>query len=106
MLTSINHFLSDSGKSLKRSAIKEILKLLQKPGMISFAGGLPAPETFPVDELKEIALEVLEKNGPDGLQYGTTEGDPMLRKMLVEGHNRQGLISNCWSELFQFQYDP
>ena len=91
MLKSINHFLSNSGKSMKRSAIREILKHLQKSGMISFAGGLPAPETFPVDDLKEIALEILEKNGPDGLQYGTTEGDPLLRKLLVERHNRQGL---------------
>jgi len=76
---------------MKRSAIREILKYLQKPGMISFAGGLPAPETFPVEELKEIVLEILEEDGPDGLQYGTTEGDPLLRKMLVERHNRQGL---------------
>jgi len=91
MLKSINHFLSNSGKSMKRSAIREILKHLQKSGMISFAGGLPAPETFPVDDLKEIALDILEKNGPDGLQYGTTEGDPLLRKLLVERHNRQGL---------------
>jgi len=91
MLTSINQFLSNSGKSMKRSAIREILKHLQKPGMISFAGGLPAPETFPVDDLREIAIEILENNGPDSLQYGTTEGDPLLRKMLVERHNRQGL---------------
>ena len=91
MLTSINQFLSNSGKSMKRSAIREILKHLQKPGMISFAGGLPAPETFPVDDLREIAVEILENNGPDSLQYGTTEGDPLLRKMLVERHNRQGL---------------
>ena len=91
MITSINHFLSNSGKSMKRSAIREILKHLQKPGMISFAGGFPAPETFPVDDLKEIVSEILEKNGPDSLQYGTTEGDPLLRKMLVERHNRQGL---------------
>src|SRR5674476_579530 len=90
MLTSINHFLSNSGKSMKRSAIREILKHLGKPGMISFAGGLPAPETFPVNDLKEIVSEILEKNGPDSLQYGTTEGDPLLRKMLVERHNRQG----------------
>jgi len=76
---------------MKRSAIREILKHLEKPGMISFAGGLPAPETFPVDDLKEIVIEILEKNGPDSLQYGTTEGDPLLRKMLVERHNRQGL---------------
>ncbi len=91
MITSINNFLSDSGKGMKRSAIREILKLLQKPGMISFAGGLPAPETFPVEDLKGITLEILEKNGPESLQYGTTEGDPLLRKMLVERHNSQGL---------------
>jgi 2-aminoadipate transaminase len=91
MIRSINHFLSKSGKSMKRSAIREILKHLQKPGMISFAGGLPAPETFPVEDLKDIVLEILENDGADGLQYGTTEGDPLLRKMLVERHNRQGL---------------
>ncbi len=91
MINSIGRYLSNSGKSLKRSAIREMLKHLQKPGMISFAGGLPAPETFPVEDLKEIVLEILENNGPDGLQYGTTEGDPLLRKLLVERHNRQGL---------------
>jgi 2-aminoadipate transaminase len=90
MIKSVDHFLSRSARGMKRSAIREILKLLQKPGMISFAGGLPAPETFPVNDLKEIALEVLEKDGQNALQYGTTEGDPLLRKMLVERHNRQG----------------
>ena len=91
MLTLIDQFLSISGKCMKRSAIREILKHLEKPGMISFAGGLPAPETFPVNEIKEIALEVLDKQGTECLQYGTTEGDPLLRKLLVERHNRQGL---------------
>jgi len=91
MIKSINHLLSDSGKCMKRSAIREILKHLQEPGMISFAGGLPAPETFPVNDLKQIVCEILEKDGPDSLQYGTTEGDPLLRRMLVERHNRQGL---------------
>ena len=91
MIKSIDQFLSNSGKSLKRSAIREILKHLQKPGMISFAGGLPAPQTFPVNDLREIVNEILEKEGPESLQYGTTEGDPLLRKILVERHNRQGL---------------
>jgi 2-aminoadipate transaminase len=91
MINSIDHFLSQSAKGMKRSAIREILKLLQKPDMISFAGGLPAPETFPVNDLKKIALEVLEKEGAFALQYGTTEGDPLLRKMLVERQNRLGL---------------
>jgi len=76
---------------MKRSAIREILKLLQKPGMISFAGGLPAPETFPVGDLREIALEVLEKDGNNALQYSTTEGDPRLIELLVERHKKQGL---------------
>ena len=91
MIKSFKKFLSASGKGMKRSAIREILKLLQKPGMISFAGGLPSPETFPVDDLKEIACEVLEKYGAESLQYGTTEGDTGLRKALVERHNREGL---------------
>jgi 2-aminoadipate transaminase len=91
MITSIDHFLSISGKSMKRSAIREILKHLQQPGMISFAGGLPAPETFPVNDLKEIVIEILENYGAESLQYSTTEGDPLLRRMLVERHNRQGL---------------
>jgi 2-aminoadipate transaminase len=91
MITSTDRFLSNSGKGMKRSAIREILKVLQKPGMISFAGGLPAPETFPIQELKEIALEVIENSGAECLQYGTTEGDPVLRKVLVERSRRSGL---------------
>jgi 2-aminoadipate transaminase len=94
MIRPLNQYLSLSGKSMKRSAIREILKHLHKPGMISFAGGLPAPETFPVEDLKEIVMEILETDGPDGLQYGTTEGDPHLRKMLVERHKSQGLDIN------------
>jgi 2-aminoadipate transaminase len=94
MISSVTKFLSNSGKGTKRSAIREILKHLQNPDMISFAGGLPAPETFPVDDLKEIALEVLEKDGANALQYSTTEGDTLLRKMLVEKHNREGLDIN------------
>jgi 2-aminoadipate transaminase len=91
MISSIDQFLSRSAKSMKRSAIREILKLLQKPGMISFAGGLPSPETFPVNDIKEIAIEILENDGGAALQYGTTEGDPKLRKILVERHRNQGL---------------
>lgn len=94
MIRPLNQYLSLSGKSMKRSAIREILKHLHKPGMISFAGGLPAPETFPVEDLKDIVTEILEKDGPDGLQYGTTEGDPHLRQMLVERHKSQGLDIN------------
>jgi 2-aminoadipate transaminase len=86
-----DHLFSRAGISMKKSAIREILKLTQKPDMISFAGGLPAPETFPVEDMKQIALEVLEREGAAALQYGTTEGDAALRRLLVERHNRQGL---------------
>jgi 2-aminoadipate transaminase len=92
MINSIDHLLSKSAKGMKRSAIREILKLLQNPGMISFAGGLPAPETFPVNDLKKVVIEVLEKEGTFALQYGTTEGDPLLRKIIAERLNRQGLV--------------
>ena len=90
-MKSIGKFLSHSARTLKRSALREILKLLDKPGMISFAGGLPSPETFPVDDLRDIVAEVLEKEGQSALQYSTTEGDPLLRKLLVERYARAGV---------------
>lgn len=91
MLQNISDKFSESARSMKRSAIREILKLLQKPGMISFAGGLPSPESFPVEEVKEITAFILDNEGPEALQYGTTEGDPLLREMLVKRHTSQGL---------------
>ncbi|HKL66385.1 MAG TPA: aminotransferase class I/II-fold pyridoxal phosphate-dependent enzyme, partial [Bacteroidales bacterium] len=83
--------LSRSAKSMKRSAIREILKLLQNPEMISFAGGLPSPESFPVEEVKDISKSILENQGAAALQYGTTEGDPLLREMILKRHSDQGL---------------
>jgi len=79
---------------MKKSAIREILKLTQKSGIISFAGGLPAPETFPTRDLEEITTEVLQKDGASALQYGTTEGDNLLRELLVERYRKQGLDIN------------
>ncbi len=76
---------------MKRSAIREILKLTQKPDMISFAGGLPSPDSFPIEDVKKITAEMLEEDGPAALQYGTTEGDSKLRKLLVERHISEGL---------------
>ena len=91
MMKSIGHFLSRSAKTMKRSALREILKLLERPGMISFAGGLPSPETFPVGDLKQIVAEVLEKEGDYALQYSTTEGDTLLRELLVDRYRRSGV---------------
>lgn len=66
------------------SEIREILKLTRKPGVISFAGGLPAPEFFPVARMKDVAVRILEKEGRDVLQYSPTEGDFSLRKKIAE----------------------
>lgn len=70
--------------NIKASEIRELLKLTQRPEVISFAGGLPAPELFPVEELKRVAKEVLEENGTAALQYGPTEGYEPLREKIVE----------------------
>ncbi len=84
-------FFSLSSQNMKRSAIREILKLTQKPEMISFAGGLPSPDSFPIEDVKKIAVEVLEEEGAAALQYGTTEGDIKLRSLLAERHKSQGV---------------
>jgi DNA-binding transcriptional MocR family regulator len=70
--------------NIKASEIRELLKLTQKPEVISFAGGLPAPELFPIEELKRISKEVLEENGTAALQYGPTEGYGPLREKIAE----------------------
>ncbi len=68
--------------NMKGSEIREAIKLTLKPGMISFAGGLPAPEMFPVAEMKDAANHVLEEAGAVAMQYATTEGyDPLREKI-------------------------
>lgn len=74
---------------LKGSEIRELLKLTEKPEVISFAGGLPAPELFPVEEMKEISRMVLEESGREALQYTTTEGFGPLREHIAERMNRK-----------------
>lgn len=75
----------------KRSAIREILKLTQNPNVISFAGGLPAEDSFPVEDIKACMNQVLETAGTKALQYGTTEGCVELRQQLVEHYKSQGV---------------
>ena len=65
------------------SVIRELLKLTEQPDIISFAGGLPAPEVFPVNEFREACNYVLEHFGPQSLQYSTTEGYRPLREMIA-----------------------
>src|SRR5512144_2691942 len=69
---------------MKSSVIRELLKLPQLPDVISFAGGLPAPELFPVREFEEACHHILQSAGPEALQYSTTEGHLALREWLAE----------------------
>ncbi|MBP2666888.1 MAG: putative transcriptional regulator, GntR family [Firmicutes bacterium] len=75
--------------SLRASEIREILKITQREEVISFAGGLPAPELFPVEMLKEISCQVLAESGRSALQYSTTEGYEPLRQKIAERIGRK-----------------
>jgi len=91
MADTFERFFSDASQLMKKSAIREILKLTQRPDMISFAGGLPSPDSFPIEDIKRVTAEVLEQEGKAALQYGTTEGDIKLRTLLAERHRKDGL---------------
>lgn len=69
---------------MKASDIREMLKLTQKPEVISFAGGLPAPELFPVEEMKLVLAKVMDEYGTVALQYGPTEGFEPLREKILD----------------------
>ena len=69
--------------SLRASDIREILKITQRAEVISFAGGLPAPELFPVKEMKQISRLLMEESGRVALQYSTTEGYEPLRQKIA-----------------------
>ena len=87
------HF-SDLAMNLKASEIRELLKLTTMPEVISFAGGLPAPELFPTEQLKKVDDAVLTKEGREALQYGTTEGYTPLRKQIA-ARMKQAFMVDC-----------
>jgi 2-aminoadipate transaminase len=80
----LGKLFSENSKLLRRSEIREILKLTRQPGVISLAGGLPYPGLFPVDDMKDVVSTVLEREGTQALQYGPTEGDDRLIDFLVK----------------------
>ena len=69
---------------MQASEIRELLKLTAQPDIISFAGGLPAPELFPVEEIAKVSHDLVEKEGRQLLQYATTEGRPTLRAKIAK----------------------
>lgn len=89
-------------RTMRPSTIREILKVTAQPEIISFAGGLPAPELFPVAAVRAAADGVLAQNGPESLQYGPSEGFPALREWIagevrsrgVKAHAADVLVTN------------
>lgn len=76
-------------ENVPKSFIREILKFTQSPDVISFAGGLPNPRFFPVEEIKKSTVKVLETHGAQALQYSTTEGHLPLREFICDYYRRK-----------------
>jgi 2-aminoadipate transaminase len=91
METPWDHRYAQRTQRMTSSAIRELLKLTEDPEVISFAGGLPAPDVFPVDEFSAACGQVLKEWGALALQYGSTEGYLPLREMIARHTGRYGI---------------
>lgn len=83
--------LSKRASEVQASEVRELLKLTQNREMISFGGGLPAEETFPIEQMKDICTEVLNRHGGESMQYAVSEGYPPLRKLICELMKEKGV---------------
>lgn len=92
MSTPWSHRYAQRTQRIQSSAIRELLKLTEQPDVISFAGGLPAPDVFPVKEFQEACQKVLADHGPQALQYSTTEGYRPLRELIARHTARYGIV--------------
>ena len=84
MSINTEEFYSVLASKMKASIIREILKLVKNPEVISLAGGMPDPATFPVKEIKEISQNIFTKKSAQALQYSTTEGLAELRQCILD----------------------
>ena len=85
--------LAERAEAMNPSAIREILKVTERPGILNFAGGLPSPETFPVDAMRDACATVLGKDSAiakPSLQYASSEGLPELRQWVANEMAKQG----------------
>ena len=85
------NMFSVRGQRFKSSAIRELLKVTEQPDFVSFAGGFPAPELFPVKEIAEVTQKILMENGQQALQYSATEGYRPLREWAAEEMRKVGV---------------
>jgi 2-aminoadipate transaminase len=93
-----DEFYSDRAGKMRKSEIRELLKVTQDPEIISFAGGLPNPLSFPIQDLKLITQHVLNNYGKIALQYGTTQGINELREIIAERSYKEGMTNGTTSE--------
>lgn len=93
MIKDLSSLYSKSALSMRRSEIRDLLDLTRRPEVISFAGGLPAPEAFPVQDVEQICSMVLREQGAIALQYGPTEGELPLREEIAKwlGREKSGI---------------
>lgn len=84
MIEDLTAFYSKAALNMKRSEIRELLKVTRRPNIISFAGGLPDPQTFPLKDLEDISCQLLREKGDIALQYGPTEGEALLREEIAK----------------------
>ena len=87
----MNFTLAQRAHKMNPSVIREILKVTERPGIISFAGGLPSPDTFPIDAMREASERVLTQDGRAALQYAASEGLPQLREWVAHDLHKQGM---------------
>ena len=87
----MNWTLARRAEKMNPSVIREILKVTEKPGIISFAGGLPSPQTFPIDAMREASERVLRDDGKAALQYAASEGYAPLREWVAQDLLKQGM---------------
>ncbi len=83
--------LASRTEGMKSSAIRELLKLTQNPEVISFAGGLPAPDFFPLREIEEACRYIVHEDGAQALQYSATEGYEPLKDYLANAMHKYGV---------------
>lgn len=94
MVVNLDRLFSKRASRLQSSEIRELLKVIKMPGMISFAGGLPNPKAFPVEVIQECINKILTEYPEKALQYGTTEGSTQLRGELAK-RMRNNKNINC-----------
>src|SRR5882724_5679225 len=82
--TEYSEFLSAAARVMRPNAIRALSKYVSRPDVISFAGGVPSPETFPKEEIAEIAARLIRDSGASVLQYGLTRGNQQLRDYIRE----------------------